>query len=64
MIKKIGNRVIYANDKVKANREALKAELNKHKGKSIVSLTKKEIEEALIVFLRSMDMLDDKDAIK
>lgn len=64
MIQKNGKRIVFSDDTAKTQREALKAETVKHKGKSIASLTKKELENALSAALKLLGMADDQDVIK
>lgn len=64
MITKKGKRVVFTNDKVKAERESLEAATNKHKGKPITSLTKKELESLLAVTLKILKKADNGEVIK
>lgn len=64
MITKNGKRVVFSDDKVKAQRMALKAETLKHKGKAVTALSKKELEEALSAALKLLGAVDDGNVIR
>lgn len=64
MITKDGKRVVYANNEKKLRLDALQVEAVKSKGKMANSLTKKELEDALLAALKLLEMVDGQGVIR
>lgn len=64
MITKDDKRVVYANNEKKLRLEALQVEAVKSKGKPVNSLTKKELEDALLAALKLLEMVDGQGVIR
>lgn len=64
MITQKEKRVVFSNNKVKADRDALKDKMTKHKNKTLASLTKSELVEALSVALKVLGEVDEGNVIK
>lgn len=64
MITKNGKRIKVSNPEKSLQKDLLKSEAVKHKGKGLSSLTKKQLEDALRAALKLLDMVTDQDVIK